>query len=61
MAYTGADGKCSHVPLLGALISILGARGLHFQSHDAKVEDTDVKNYWEKKKWLKIVKYFLNI
>lgn len=60
-----SDGKCSHLPLLGAPTSFLGARGLHFQSHDDKVENTDIKNYWKKdignKKWLEIVKYFLKV
>lgn len=43
VAHTGAGGKCSHLPLLRALASTLGARGLHFQSPDDKVENTDIK------------------
>lgn len=61
VTHTGADGNCSHLPWLGGLTTILGARGLHSQSHDDKVENTDIKKLLGKKKCLEIVKYFLKV
>lgn len=60
LAHMGADGKCSHLPLLGAQTTILGARGLSWcsQSHGDKVENTDIKNYWGKKSGLRLWNIF---
>lgn len=61
VAHTGADGKRGHLPLLGALTTILRARGLHFQLYNDKVENTDIKNYWKKRSGLRLWNFFFKV